>query len=178
MCAYSVAQSCSTLCDAVDCSSPGFSVQGILQVRILEWGAISSSRGSSQPRDQTRVSCGSCTGRWILYHWATLEAQEGRLWVYFGFSVPWWQPINSSRIFLTYHTRYLLLQWEVVSSATGQTQPCQSAAFGPQAPMINILEDVFTPSCPQHYPQTSLDFWATIHSSLNGWSQRLHNTQY
>ena len=43
---------------------------GFFQARILEWVAIASSRGSSRPRDQTRVSCGSCTGREILYHWA------------------------------------------------------------------------------------------------------------
>ena len=44
------------------------------QARILEWVAISFSRGSSQPRDRTRVSCVSCTGRQILYHWATWDA--------------------------------------------------------------------------------------------------------
>ena len=52
-----VAQSCLTLCDPMDCSSPGFSVHGILQERTLEWIAIHSSRGSSQPRDRTQVSC-------------------------------------------------------------------------------------------------------------------------
>ena len=41
---------------------------GILQARILEWAAISSSRGSSRPGDRTRVSCTSCAGRWILDH--------------------------------------------------------------------------------------------------------------
>ena len=50
-------QSYSTLCDPMDCSPPGSSVQGILQARILEWVAISFSRGSSQPRDWTQVSC-------------------------------------------------------------------------------------------------------------------------
>ena len=50
-------QSCLTLCDPMDCSPPGFSVHGILQVRILEWVNIPFSRGSSGPRDQTRVSC-------------------------------------------------------------------------------------------------------------------------
>ena len=49
-------QSCPTLCDPMDCSPPGSSVHGILQARILEWVAISFSRGSSWPRDQTRVS--------------------------------------------------------------------------------------------------------------------------
>ena len=45
-----------TLCDPVDYSLPGSSVHGISQTRILEWVAISSSRGSSQPRDQTCIS--------------------------------------------------------------------------------------------------------------------------
>ena len=51
-----VSQSCPTLCNPVDCSLPGSSIHGILQARILEWVAISFSRGSSQPRNQTQVS--------------------------------------------------------------------------------------------------------------------------
>ena len=47
------AQSCPTLCDPMDCSPPGSSVHGILQTRIPEWVAISSSRGSSPPKDRT-----------------------------------------------------------------------------------------------------------------------------
>ena len=53
-------QSCPTVCDLMDYSLAGSSVHGILQVRILEWVAISSSRGSSWPRNWTRVSCCSC----------------------------------------------------------------------------------------------------------------------
>ena len=52
-----VAQSCPTLWDPMDYSLPGSSVHGILQARILEWVAISFSRGSFQPRDRTQVSC-------------------------------------------------------------------------------------------------------------------------
>ena len=48
--------SCVQLCDPVDCSPPGSSVHGILQARILEWVAISFSRGSFQPRDRSQVS--------------------------------------------------------------------------------------------------------------------------
>ena len=48
-------------------------VHGILQARILERVAISSSRGSSQPRDQTHMSCVSSIARWILYHCATWQ---------------------------------------------------------------------------------------------------------
>ena len=61
-------QSCLTLCDPMDCSPPGFSVLGIVQVRILEWVAMPSFRGTSQPRDQTHISYVSCTSRQVLYH--------------------------------------------------------------------------------------------------------------
>ena len=61
-------QSCLTLCRPMDCSLPDFSVHGILQARIPEWVAISSSRGSTWPRDWNCVSCVSCIGRWILDH--------------------------------------------------------------------------------------------------------------
>ena len=52
----------------MDCSPPGFSVHGIFQARILDWVAVPSSRGSSPPRNQTRISWVSCVGRQILYH--------------------------------------------------------------------------------------------------------------
>ena len=59
-------QSCPTFCEPMDCSPPGSSVHWILQVRILEWVAMPSSRGSSWPRDWIHVFC--------LLHW-----QEGSL---------------------------------------------------------------------------------------------------
>ena len=55
VCACSVAQSCSTLCDPMDCSLPGSTVHGVLQARILKWVAIPFSRGSSPLRDGTLV---------------------------------------------------------------------------------------------------------------------------
>ena len=58
------AQLCPPLYRPMDCSPPGSSVHGIFQARIREWVAISSSRGSSPPRDRTSVSC---IGRQILY---------------------------------------------------------------------------------------------------------------
>ena len=61
-------QLCPTLCDPVDCSPPASSVHGIFPARILEWVAMSSSRGSSQPRDQTCISQVSCFSRQVLYH--------------------------------------------------------------------------------------------------------------
>ena len=75
-----VAQSCPTLCDPVDWGLPGFSVHGIFQASVLEWVAISFSRGSFWPRGG---NCISCTGRQILYHWATRDdvILNGRLFI-------------------------------------------------------------------------------------------------
>ena len=71
-CCCSVANLCLIL---LDCSPQGFSVHGISQARILEWTDISSSKGSSWPRDRTRVSCIS---RQILFHWLTAAAAAGK----------------------------------------------------------------------------------------------------
>ena len=71
-CCHLVARLCLTLCDRMGYSPPGSSVCRISQARRLEWVAIAFSTGSSQPRDWT---CISCLGRWILYRWATREAQ-------------------------------------------------------------------------------------------------------
>ena len=68
-----VTKSCLTLCDPMDCGPPGSSVHGILQARILEWVAFPFSRGSSQPRDRTQVSC--FAGRFFTI-WATREPSE------------------------------------------------------------------------------------------------------
>ena len=68
-------QLCLTLCHALDHSLPGSSVRGILQARILEWVVMPSSRGPSQPRDQTHISNVFCIGMQVLYHWASLVAQ-------------------------------------------------------------------------------------------------------
>ena len=83
----SVAKSCPTLRDLMLCSPPGSSVRRISQARILEWVAIFFSRGSS---------CRIESGRRILYHWATREAQE----IYFcfkGFAGRWvWNSLQSA----------------------------------------------------------------------------------
>ena len=71
-----VAQSCPTLCDPMDCSLPGSSLHGILQARVLEWVTISFSRGSSRPRDRTRVS--HIPGRRFNL-WATRKAPEAEV---------------------------------------------------------------------------------------------------
>ena len=89
-------QSCLTLCDPMDCSPPDSSVHGILQTTILEWVAIPSSRGSSQPRDRTRISCIFCVPRQILYPLS-----------YLGSSINWVQSFLSGcfRSFVPYSSR-------------------------------------------------------------------------
>ena len=67
---HSLAQARPTLCDPMDCSPPGSSVHGILQARTLEWVAISFSRASSRPRNQTQASC---IARGFFPIWATRE---------------------------------------------------------------------------------------------------------
>ena len=70
-----ITQLCLTLCDPMDCNPPSSSVHGILQARLLKWVAIPFSRGSSQPRDRTQVSC--IAGRFSTI-WNTREAH----WIY------------------------------------------------------------------------------------------------
>ena len=73
------AQSCPALCDRMDCSPPGSSLSmEIFQARILERVTISSSSGSSQPRDSTCISCAFCIGRQIPYHCTTWESQNSQ----------------------------------------------------------------------------------------------------
>ena len=78
--ANEVAQLCPTHCDHLDCSLPGFSIHGIFQARVLEWFAISLSRGSSQPRDWTQVS--HIAGRCFTL-WATRERVHNMVYEYF-----------------------------------------------------------------------------------------------
>ena len=86
----SVAQSCPTLCDPMDCSLPGSSIHGIFQARILEWVAVSFSRGSSRPRDWTQVSL---TVARCFTIWATREVQELNF-------LSWWHSREKTQITL------------------------------------------------------------------------------
>ena len=83
-----VTQSCPTLCDPVDCSLQGASLHGILRARVLEWVAISFSRGSSRPRDQTRVSriAGARDYCIFLSTWKLISCHQVRTVHYIQFS--------------------------------------------------------------------------------------------
>ena len=69
-------QLCLTLCNPMDHSLLGSSVHGILQARLLEWVAMTSSRGASQLRDQTHISYVSLIGGWFFTTNTTWEAQK------------------------------------------------------------------------------------------------------
>ena len=91
-------QSCLTFSDPVDCSLPCTSVREVFQARILEWVAISYSRGSSWPRYQTSISCISCMGRQVFYHCAEYR----------------WQVANTQKNLnfqMAFRERFLLIGW-------------------------------------------------------------------
>ena len=124
LCLCSVAQSCQTLYNPMDYSLPGSSVRAVFHARILEWVAVSHSRGFSWPRDWT---CVSCIGRQILYHWATWEAPLLPLILLVIISTrPWSQPLpeedgydDSSSLFSaqTFLDLYLDILWKHLSKS-------------------------------------------------------------
>ena len=69
-------QSCLTHWNSMDCSRQALLSMEIFQAGILEWVAISSSRGSSWHRDRTHIFCISCTDRQILYHWPIWDSHQ------------------------------------------------------------------------------------------------------
>ena len=86
-----ITESCSTLCEPMDCSLPGSTTHGIFQARILEWVAIFFSRGSSQSRDWTQVSCTAGT-LYPLSHQGSLNLFHFLFWTVFSadrFWTPW-----------------------------------------------------------------------------------------
>ena len=85
-----VVQSCPTLCDPMDCSLLGSSIHGIFQARILEWVAVSFSRGTSRPRDWTQVSI-TVARRFTI--WATREVQGLNF-------LSWWHSREKTQITL------------------------------------------------------------------------------
>ena len=98
-----VTQLCPTLYNSMNYSPPGFPVHGILQARILEWVAISSSRGSSWPRDRTCVSCVSCIVGGFFIHCAMIPLSQiyqrsfrkhthiSHFCAFSGFACIWWK---------------------------------------------------------------------------------------
>ena len=104
-------QSCPTLCDPMDFSPAGSSVHGISQARVLEWVAIYFSRGSSQPRDPTQVSC--IAGRFF-----TAEPPGKPICWYnmsLIFGVPWlWKWVTIHPSWMTIFSHYIHIVFPLV----------------------------------------------------------------
>ena len=120
----SVAKSSPILCDPMDCNLPDSSVHRISQERILNWLAISFSRGSSRPRDWTHVFC---IGRHILYHWVTWEAPLATVAVpavklssWQHTVAEWWQ---GSGLSLLIRPAMLLIQGDSLGNLASQLFP-------------------------------------------------------
>ena len=97
------AQSCLTLCNPMDCNLPGSSC-GISQAGILEWVAISYSRGSSWPSNQSCISGISCVGRQILHHLTVMclfnSTNSGLAWCIWSVMLDVNQRLNKINIIL------------------------------------------------------------------------------
>ena len=104
VCVFEWAQLCLILYNPRDCSLPGSSIPGLLQARILDCVAISSSRGSSQSRGGTHVSCISCIGRQILYHLSHLGSPNTTYSIALSFSIIKYYIFNNFH--LTLNTAY------------------------------------------------------------------------
>ena len=97
----------SWLCNPMDCSPPGSSSTGFPRQEYCSGLPLLSPRESSRPRDRTHVSCTSCTGRWVLYHWHPLgsprkltprrwnECQKG---IRKESTWPWDHPLQMGRV--------------------------------------------------------------------------------
>jgi len=133
----------STLSNPMDCSLPGSSVYGILQARVLEWIAISSSRRSLWPRDWTCISCISCVGRRVSLSLAPL-GKPGVTMIQFSLVAQscgtLCDPIDCSTPGLRAHHQNLeLTQTPVhwVADAIQQSHPLSSS---PSPPAFNLSE--------------------------------------
>ena len=115
------AQSCEALWDPMDCSPPWSSVHGIFQARLLKWVAFYFSRWSSRPRNWTWISCISCIGRRILYHYTTWKAQYTKQLEWIPRGLPsgksWPQSFHSVWFhYITFHLKLIKLQkWRTES---------------------------------------------------------------
>ena len=101
-----VAQLCLVLYDPVDCIPPGSSVHGVLQARVLEWVVIPSSRGSSPPRDQTRVSyiAGKFFTTWVtlLYICLCLCVYSRVIWLFWTLLLAWKNMMRITDVWCVY----------------------------------------------------------------------------
>ena len=100
-----VAQSGPTLCNPMDYSLPGSSIHGVFQARVLEWVAISFSRGSSPPRDRTQVSCIASR---CFYHLTPEGSSPHQMYLLRIKAILYFQLLRSNRdyVYIPSHTTF------------------------------------------------------------------------
>ena len=134
--------------DLIDYSVPGSSVHGILQARILEWVAISFSRGSSQPRDQNHISYVSCIG--CMLRGTCEKKKERNQWEKESFlemgldfkSESTEQDINGLEIPCTgvWEGGSMFIKWGTKGRFTMSMLPCDAGQWGKSADKIYLLK--------------------------------------
>ena len=117
----------------MDFSPPGSSIHGILLARILEWAAISCSKGFSPPRDQTHVSC---IGWWVLYHWTTWRAHALDMYQKVGFGSQGIYVLpknteNQHKVHKSSGFRYWSVLWRSCDQAIGCSMPGTAVELRP-----------------------------------------------
>ena len=131
-------QSRLTFCNPMGCSLTGSSVHGTLQLRILEWVAISFSRGSSQSSDPIHVSCISCIDKWVLYHCSTWEASYANGTHYCFIQNMWFHRV---------HTKFEKRQCSVFQLITlSEERQCDplNLLLVPKNPVVGITESEYS----------------------------------
>ena len=142
-----VAQSCPTLCDPMDYSLPRSSLHGILQARILEWVTIVFSRGSSQPSNETQVSC-----RRILYH---LSHQGSRVSSYYTHQITLILHLHPPGASYNIHNR--------LYTPHGLHSPTYPGPYLPLQPHLSLLSLL----CSLHSSNTELLVAPHLHQPLS-----------
>ena len=120
----------------MDCIPPGSSVHGISQATILEWVAISYSRGSFWARDQTPISWVSCIGRQVLYHCATWEVQFPRSMFSFTSKPGFIRSFPESHFRRAWGSRYLQEWTGRRRRARSRDRPLRQPAYNQTLPAL------------------------------------------
>ena len=149
-----VAQLCPTLCNPKDCSLPGSSVHGIFQARVLEWFAISFSRGSSQPRDLAQVSC---TVSRPFSIWATSESESEVVQSCLTLCNPMDYSLPGSFTHGIFQAR--ILEWVAISFSRGSSQPRDLAQVSCIAGRLLHCSGFFANWAIREFPFSSYSLW-------------------
>ena len=136
---------CLTLYDPMDCSLPGFSIHGIFQERVLEWVSISFSRGSSQPRDRTQVSCIVSKTLYCLSHQGRVLLSKSLI----QFSVDGWSCVPS----LLFTWGQTMVEVMKILTSLKRSQACAATVRAPN-PAAGHHRPTPSPETPRH-PQAS-----------------------